>query len=628
MNKQPHKYHFILICVFLIAAIVAVYWPVYKYDFVKYDDDVYVTDNIHIQSGFNWQSIRWAFTASCAGNWHPVTMLSHTLDYQLFKDWAGGHHITNILFHIVNTLILFYVLTLMTASIWPSAFVAAAFALHPLHIESVAWVAERKDVLSTFFWLLTMLAYVRYVKNPKLKWYLAAFVLFVLGLMSKPMLVTVPFVLLLLDYWPLERKISWRLLIEKVPFFICSFVSCVVTFLAQQKGGAVVAFESFGLATRINNAVVSCLAYITKMIWPSRLAVLYPHPGDNLSTTKVVISGIILLLISIYVVYQTRRHKFFAVGWFWFLGTLVPVIGLVQVGIQAMADRYSYIPLIGLFIIIAFGAKEFIPKRRYKILAVLTAVILIGWGITAGRQLRYWKDSISLFEHTLAVTENNYHIYSNYATYLTGLGRFNEAIEQFDKLLAVRPASAEAHNNLGSALIKAGKVDLAVEHFRLAIKYKPGFPQAYCNIGFVLLEQGKLEESVPYFKQALKIKPDYIGAYTDLARAFMELKKFDETIETCGKALKFDPDNVFVRGYLGMALAGVGKTDEAIKEISFVLNIRPNDVEMHRNLGILLERKGQNTEAIEEYRKAVQIDPNDINSQQLLESAVKKLKTS
>jgi tetratricopeptide (TPR) repeat protein len=605
-----------------------VYWPVYNYEFVKYDDDTYVTDNINIQSGLNFKSFRWAFTAGYASNWHPVTWLSHALDYQLFDGWAGGHHLINVLLHIANTLVLFWVLMRMTGAIWPSAFVAGVFALHPLHVESVAWIAERKDLLSTFFWMLTMWAYIRYVENPKSGRYLMTVALFALGLMAKPMLVTVPFVLLLLDFWPLQRKISYRLLIEKIPFFIFSFASCVVTFLVQQSGGAMVVIESFGPKARINNAIVSYLAYITKMIWPSRLAVLYPHPGDGLSMTKVIVCGLLLVLISICFIYPARRHRFLAVGWFWYLGTLVPVIGLVQVGVQAMADRYTYVTLIGLFIIIAWGAKEFVPKWHYRniILAFLAVAVLVASASGASQQLRYWKNSLTLFEHTLQVTENNHVILSNYATYLSNLGRLDESIKQFNKLLKVKPNLAEAHNNLGNVLKRVGRTQEALEHYRLVIKYKPKFAEAHYNLANVLKEQGRVEEAISQYRQALKIRPDFIDAYLNLAITFNELKRFDEAIESCKKALELEPDNVIAHGYFGLALAGVGKTDEAIEEARFVLNARPDDVEMHRNLGILLERKGETAEAIKSYRAALQIDPNETNVRQLLEAALRKQK--
>jgi len=629
MSKQPYKYRFSLIGICLVAAIVAVYWPVYKYDFVKYDDDSYVTDNINVQLGLNWKSFHWAFTAAgYASNWHPLTWLSHMLDYQLFKDWAGGHHLVNVFFHILNTLVLFYILRRMTKAIWPSAFVAAAFALHPLHVESVAWIAERKDVLSTFFWLLTMWAYVRYVENSKLKWYLTSLILFILGLMSKPMLVTVPFVLLLLDYWPLERKFSKMLIIEKIPFFFCSLASCAVTFLVQRKGGAMSNIESFGLAARINNAVVAYAMYIVKMIWPNRLAVLYPHPGNSLSTAKVVICALLLVLISICFIYLGRRRKFLAVGWLWYLGTLVPVIGLVQVGLQAMADRYTYITLTGLFIIVAWGAKEFAHKWQHRniILTSSAVIVLFALSVTTAGQLRYWKNSLTLFDHTLQVTKNNYFILSNYTTYLSGLGRFNEAIEQFGKLLKIKPDSAEVHNNLGGALLEIGRTQQAIEHFELAIKYKPSLAPAYCNLANALRSQNKLEEAVPYYQQAVKIKPDYIKAWLELAITFNEMKNYNQAIEYFNKVLEIDRGDVFAHGYLSLALAAAGKTDEAIKEIRFVLSVRPDDVEMYRNLGILLERKGQIAEAIKAYRTALQINPDDTGTRQLLETALKNQK--
>ena len=627
MNQDKNQeYHFLLICACLVAAILAVYRPVYNYEFVKYDDDTYVTDNTNIQSGLNWKSAYWAFTAGYESNWHPVTWLSHALDYQLFGSWAGGHHLTNVLFHILNAIILFYVLMRMTGAIWPSAFVAAIFALHPLHVESVAWVAERKDVLSTFFWLLTMWAYIRYVENPRLWRYLTTFVLFVLGLMSKPMLVTVPFVLLLLDFWPLGRKISWRLLTEKIPFFICSFVSCVVTFIVQRSSGTMADIESFGLTIRINNAIVSYIMYIIKMFWPSRLAVLYPYASNGPSAAKVVISGLVLLLISIYFIFLARRNRFLAVGWLWYLGTLVPVIGLVQVGLQAMADRYTYMTLTGLLIIIAWSVKEFVPKWRHRnlILTFLAVVVLAALVLTSSRQLRYWKNSLVLFKHALQVTENNYIIRNNYATCLGEIGRLDEAIEQFNELLKFKPDFSEAQNNLGYALLLTGNTQQAIEHFRLAIKYRPASPEAYFNLAAAMKKQGRLEEAISCYKQALEIKPDYIDAYLKLAITFNELKKFDDAIEPCNKVLGFDPGNIIAHSYLSVILAALGKTDEAIKEARFVLNARPDDAEMRRNLGILLERKGKTAEAIESYRTASQIDPNDADYHQLLENALKK----
>ena len=623
MGEKAHRYYPLLISICFVAAIIAVYWPVYNYNFVKYDDDTYVTNNTNIQSGLNWKSICWAFTTGYASNWHPVTWLSHILDYQLFGSWAGGHHLTNILFHILNTIVLFYVLMRMTGAIWPSAFVAAVFALHPLHVESVAWVAERKDLLSTFFWLLTMWAYILYVKKLKFKWYLTAFLMFVLGLMSKPMLVTIPFVLLLLDYWPLGRKFSYKLVVEKTPFFICSIASCTVTYLIQKSGAAITNIKTFGVQARISNIILSYATYIGKMIWPGRLAVLYLYPVDGLSLIKVGISGLVLLLISIYFIYAARHHRFLTTGWLWYLGTLVPVIGLVQVGAQAMADRYTYITLTGLFIIIAWGAKELAAKRHSLVLSLLV-VVLAAWALTASRQLKYWKNSLTLFEHTTQITENNFIILNNYIACLNEAGRFDEAIEQFSRLLKMKPDSPGVHNDFGFALLNAGRVPQAAEHFQLALKYKPDFPQAYYNFANALKKQGRFEEAVSCYKRALKLKPDYIDAYINLTSAFISLKKFDEAAESCNKVLEFDPCNVFAHGHLSMVLANTGKIDEAIKEVRFVLNFRPNDAQMHRNLGLFLESKGQIGEAIKSYRTALQIDPDNENLRQLLDAALKK----
>jgi tetratricopeptide (TPR) repeat protein len=642
MREKSRRYNPLVISICLVTAIIAIYWPVYSYNFVRYDDGEYVTANTHIQSGLNGKSFYWAFTASYSSNWHPITWLSLALDYQLFKDWAGGYHLVNVLFHILNTLILFYVLMRMTGAVWPSAFVAAAFALHPLHVESVAWIAERKDLLSTFFWLLTMWAYVRYVENPKLKWYLTAILFFILGLMSKPMLVTLPFVLLLLDYWPLERKFSRKLLIEKIPFFICSFVSCIITYLAQQKGGTVVTIESFGPAIRINNAIVAYAMYISKMFWPSRLAVFYPHPAGSLPAIKVIISISLLVLISICFIYLGRRRKYFMVGWLWYLGTLVPVIGLVQVGAQAMADRYTYMTLTGLFIIIAFGASEFAAKRtsaslprqarrnsveprdKNIVLTLLAVAVLGGWAFITSVQLKYWKDNLSLFGHTLQVTENNALILENYANTLSELGEFDQAVEQFKKLLEIRPDAAQAYNNLGCTFLDAGKPQQAIEQFRLAIKYKPDLAQAYYNLAHALRSENKSEESVSYYMQAVKIEPDYVKAWLDLAITLNELGKYDKAIESFHKVLELAPGNVYAHGYLGLALGAVGKTDEAIQEIRFVLSVKPNDAEMYHYLGIFLEKKGQIGEAIEAYRTAQQINPDEKGVRQLLEAALKK----
>lgn len=607
----------------LIAAIIIVYWPVYKYEFITYDDNVYVTANKNVQQGFSPRILKWLFTSDYSSNWHPLTWMSHILDWNLYNDWAGGHHITNVLFHIFNTILLFYFLKKATSSLWPSAFVAAAFALHPLHIESVAWVAERKDVLSTFFWLLTMIAYLYYVKNSKIKWYAAAITLFILGLMSKPMVVSLPFVLLLLDYWPFEMKFSKRLIIEKIPFFILSAASSVITFIFQQRTGAVTEVKSFGFETRAGNIIVSYAEYLYKTILPIDLAVLYQYPVAGVPVWKILISAFVLILLSGVVIWYGRKRKYIIFGWLWYLGTLVPVIGFIQIGAHAMADRYTYIPLIGIFIAIAFTAKEFYPKYK-KALYFFAAFSLISLTAVSCNQIRYWKDSLSLFAHTLKVTKKNYIILSNYAACLKDAHRYDEAIKYTLKLLDGKPDSPENHNNLGSLYYETGRPDEAIEQFQLALKYKPAFPQAYYNLAIILAKQNKTEDAISCYQKAIELKPDYIEAYLNYAILLNQLRRFEEAIPVCNKGLQVEPDNVFLHGHLAMALSGAGRIDEAIKEVKYVLRVRPNDVQMYRNLGILLSQKGLTSQAIDAYKRALQIDPNEQNIRFLLEKALKE----
>ena len=644
MESKSNKYWIFIICLVLALAILVVYWPVKNHDFIKYDDDKYITDNRSVKSGLNPESIRWAFTTGHASNWHPVTWMSHELDCQIFDLNAGAHHLINVLFHIINTLLLFIVLKRMTKAIWPSAFVAALFGLHPLHVESVAWVAERKDVLSTFFWMLTMWAYVRYAEHPKITGYLLALLFFVIGLMAKPMLVTLPFVLLLLDYWPLERmrvgklikeknrensiqrKPALHLLIEKIPFIFFSIVSCVVTFIVQRRTGAVQTIDAIDIKSRAGNAVVAYIGYIGKMIWPDNLAVLYPHPGNSLSMSNVAVCGLLLIFLSFCFVFLARRHKYLVVGWLWYVGTLVPVIGLVQVGVQAMADRYTYIPLTGLFIIIAWGANDLLKSMpcRKVILGFCAVIILSAITIKTSQQLKYWRDSVTLFQHTLAVTQKNYVMHNNYANYLMNMGKLDEAIEHFNESLKIKPRAAEVHNNLGNALSRLGRVDEAIEHYRTALSLEPDLPDAHYNLAIVLSGQNKIDEAIEEYRESLHFDPDNVDALSNLGFELAQQGNNKEAIEFYNKALSIEPENIITHGRLGLALAAAGKIDDAIEEFRFVLKARPDDAEMWCNLGILLERQGKTAEAIEQYRQALQIDPDFEKARTLLEKKLEK----
>ncbi len=471
-----------LICILLPAIALIAFWRVTQCDFISYDDPTYITENIHIRHGITIAAIRWAFTTVYASNWHPLTWMSHMLDIQLFGLKPHGHHFTNLLFHIANTLLLFFVFNRMTKAAWQSAFVAALFAVHPVHVESVAWVAERKDVLSTFFWMLTMAGYVHYVEDPRLKNYLAVLLFFVLGLMAKPMLVTLPFVLLLLDYWPLRRfelKFNPRLLLEKIPLFALAVLSCIVTYIAQNRGGAVVSLEQFPLDVRVENAIVSYIAYIGKTIWPNNLALFYPHP-ESLPLWQVVGAAVSFAAVTFVAIWKAKKAPYLAFGWFWFAGTLLPVIGIVQVGAQAMADRYTYVPLIGLFVAASWGIADLSQKWRLRqtVLIASSALILSFLVIAACRQVGYWNNSIELYDHALNVTGNNDIILNNRGVAYGKLGNIEESISDYDSAIKINPRYAEAYNNRGIAYGKLGNHRQAISDYNRAIEINPEIPKS------------------------------------------------------------------------------------------------------------------------------------------------------
>jgi tetratricopeptide (TPR) repeat protein len=594
MGKTQKTYRSCYIYLILALGTFAVFRSVLNCDFLYYDDQEYVVMNDHVQAGLTAQSVKWAFSAAFAANWHPLTWLSHMLDFQLFGLNPKWHHLTNLLLHIANTLLLFTVLKLMTGALWQSAFVAALFAVHPLHVESVAWVAERKDVLSTMFWLLTMAAYMRYVRLGGAKRYMITLLAFALGLMAKPMLVTLPFVLLLLDYWPLGRLQSARdiknLIFEKLPFFVFSAASSLVTFLAQRAAGVVAGSELLPLKFRIANAVISYTQYIAKMLWPNRLATVYPYHIDNLSLWRTAVAALLLIAASILAARLAAKHKYTLTGWLWFLGTLVPVIGLVQVGCQAMADRYSYIPLTGLFIIIAWGVPEALSNWRYRniILSVSAAIILLVLSICTYLQLRYWRNSIALFEHTLAVTENNAAVHNHLGYALYKLGRTDEAIEHYYQALRINPSSAIIQNNLGIALESQGKADEAISHYIAATQIRPNFPDGYYNTAHLLASKGKLSEAADYYRQALKFNPDFAEAHNYLALALKFQGRPDEAIDHFQSALRIRPDYAEAYVNLGITLASQGRFDEAISHYRKAIDLKPDFVEALNNLAWVL----------------------------------------
>jgi tetratricopeptide (TPR) repeat protein len=591
------KWRSVLIYLLLATAIAAVYAPVRHFEFTNYDDGEYVTENQHVQRGVTLANLGWAFTTNYAANWHPLTWLSHMLDCQLFGLSAGGHHLMNVLLHITNTLLLFCVLNKMTAAPWRSGFVAALFALHPLHVESVAWVAERKDVLGATFWMLTLLAYVRYVEKPRSIRYLLSLGLYALGLMAKPMLVTLPFALLLLDYWPLGRT-RWtkpltgrrtnapfsQLLKEKLPFLALAVVSCVVTLWAQRSGGTVASLESLPIGQRLANVALSYMRYPGKAVWPVGLAALYPlrkWPWD-----AVVSAGAILVVLSGFVIWRARRAPYLAVGWLWYLGMLVPVIGVVQVGIQSIADRYTYLPLIGLFMMVAWGVPRGILQRRVAkiVAATAAAVVLIACAALSRFQIQHWENSETLFRHAINVTTGNYLAHNNLAIALARRGKLPEAARQYEQALRIKPNYAPAHNNLAILLAQTGRLGAALRHFEQALRIEPGFFEAQNNWGFALAQVGRFEEAIPHYEQALRTKPDLAEAHNNLGKALLRVDRIQEAMLHYQKALQIRPDYAEAHNGLGAALLRLGNAPAALAQFEEAVRLKPDYVEAQRNL--------------------------------------------
>ena len=603
---------FLGICLLLVAVTLAVYWPVMRYDFVNYDDPNYIESNVHVQTGLTLPNLVWAFSTRQTANWHPLTWLSLMLDVELFGKAPVGPHVTNLLFHLANTVLVFLLLRRLTglrpengtgaatpqaAATWRSAFVAALFGLHPLHVESVAWISERKDVLSTFFGLLALLFYAGYAqKRSRAKDsavaldsrlstldYSMALLFFALGLMSKPMLVTLPFVMLLLDYWPLERfkgqgsrfKVQ-SLVWEKIPFFILSAVSCVVTFIVQQKSGAMVSLMKISMTGRIENIFVSYGRYLGKTFWPVNLAVLYPHP-IYWDAGLVIFSLLLVIGLSVAAVWLGRRFPFVFTGWFWFVGTLIPVIGLVQVGNQSMADRYTYVPLIGVFIILAWGMGELCASRRLpgQFMVMAALFLLVASALRTRDQTGHWRNSGTLFRHTLAVTQNNYIAYNDLGTYLSEVGQVTEAMDCYTKSLQINPDNSDALYNLGNALAKSGNLDGAMEHYRRVLQIAPARADVLNNLGIALASRKQFADAMACFEQALKLNPDYADAHNNFATVLFIQKRFDEAVRHFREALRITPDNPQIYSNLGDALVKQGKIAEAVQSYQEALRLNP-----------------------------------------------------
>jgi tetratricopeptide (TPR) repeat protein len=697
-----------VLALFLGVLILGVYLPSVRYDFVNIDDPTYITANFHVQPGLTTTGLLWAFTSFYGANWHPVTWMSHMLDCQVFGLKPAGHHLTSALIHATNSVLLFFLLKGITGSVWRSLAVAALFGLHPLRVESVAWVSERKDVLSTFFFILAMWSYCHFAVelhaseksvrakkppvvskagHPRFSYFLAL-VYFAMGLMCKPMLVTVPFVFLLLDYWPLDRFTKpndrpqglgsppglsfWRLLIEKTPFFCLSIGSSVVTYLAQKQGGTVEPTTGFRFLFRLENASIAYVSYLGKLVYPTRLAVFYPRP-DHWPAMLAVLAVLLIVGLSVFAFTARNRRPYLLVSWLWFLGTLVPVIGLVQVGTQAMADRYTYLPFIGILIFVVWGLSDLsramaLPRASMPATSIVAAIICV---LLTHHQLTFWRNSELLFTHALKVTRNNYVAHDSMGDVLAVKGLIEEAKEQYLEALRLRPTYWTVHNNLGLLLFRQGKYDDAILHYKQALEESPDnpdiltnlgnalnrkgnssqaiacfqkalvadpcHPQALENLGRMLFVQGNVSEAINRFRQVLRINPNCATAHHNLSIALLDQGHSDQAIDHLWAAVRLDPSLSPAHSLLGTALASRGSLPEAEAQFRDVLRHKPLDPYALVNLGATLARQGRIAEALSDLREGTRLYPEDADahlwlgrvlaSQGSLEAAIAELRT-
>jgi len=616
----------------LILLVLAAYWQVQNFEFVSYDDQIYVTKNYQIQSGLPLKTFIHSFIDTRTGHWHPLTMLSHALDWQLFGNKAGGHHWTNLIIHICNTILLFLLLNAMTGAIWRSAAVAALFAIHPINVESVAWVAERKNVLSTFFWFLTMLFYIWYVRKPGWKRYLPVFFCFALGLMSKPMLVTLPFVLLLMDYWPLNRlkingginastkadellkanRVKWTaLLLEKIPLFILTATSISLTVYAAKSVGTVAHFGDVEISQRIFNATVSYVIYLKKMFWPIDLAFFYPYVDVPLK--HAFAAFVLLAVITGICCKYYKRHPYLFVGWFWYLGTLVPVIGIVQVGAQSMADRYAYMPFIGIFIALIWLLVDRMREKNLQIIACITMfIILVGLSFMTFYQTTYWKNSFVLYRRALHVTEGNFLAHAGLGNELIKYGRIDEGIKHFMTSININPQNLANYMGLvglGHAYSLKGRNEDAITVFKQALAINPNLDGAYYQIGIVLARLGKLDESIVAYRQAIELYPDHPLYHSSLGNVYLAKGNIDGAINEFQTVLRIQPTNVVAHNNLGMLYMNQGRTDEAMNHFQEAIRIEPQFANAHYRLSLLLRQKGLFEDARFHYDQAISISP-------------------
>lgn len=632
------------VAVGLALLVVVCYVQVHSFGFVNYDDPLYITDNERTQAGLSFDNVIWAFTTGEASNWHPLTWLSLMLDVTLFgAENPGPLHVENVLFHIANTLLLFLVLWRMTRStsknwdsLWPSALVAALFAIHPLHVESVAWIAERKDVLSTLFWILTMAGYAWYCRRPSLGRYIVVVIPFALGLMTKPMLVTLPIILLLLDVWPLGR---WRiesgavrkavtLTMEKTPLFALAGISSLVTIWAQRAGKSMAGLEALPVPLRIENALVAYTKYLIMMIWPSGLAPFYPHPGPSLPIWQAAASLLFLGVCTGLVLWQMRLRPYLFTGLFWYLFSLLPVIGVIQVGAQSMADRYTYVPLIGVFIMGAWAANDVVarkPEVKWVAGAIAAVVLIACAGITM-RQVSYWRNSQTLFEHTLRVTTGNYLAHKNLGVEFANQKKYQEAAREYLDAIRIKSNDADLYYNLANAYGEMNKQVEAIEAYRKALKIDPEHSESFYNLANALARAGSLDEALQWYGKLLERQPDHVGAHVNMGNTLAMLKRFEEAATQYQEAIRLDPKGEDAYVNLGNVLGELKRPEEAVKYYQEAIRLRPGNPNARANLGYAFGTLGRWQEAVAALEEALRLDPSNAVARQKLSAAKQMIK--
>ena len=619
-GDNSRRLNWVLACA-LIAGALVTYWPVGQHEFINFDDPAYVTENVHVTDGLTAAGVRWAFTSGHAGNWHPLTWLSHMTDVELFGVQSGRHHLVNVALHVLSAVLLFWLFLRLTQQRWPSVFVAGVFAVHPLHVESVAWIAERKDVLSACLFMLTLHAYVSYVRRPQASRYMVLITVFALGLMAKPMVVTTPFVLLLLDYWPLkrlQRSEGWRAVVaEKLPLVAMAAASSAVTYIVQSQAGAVRTFDVLPFSVRLANAVVSYVGYLVKAFWPAALAPIYPYP---LNRSWLLVAGAALLIgaITTVVILLRRSRPYLAVGWFWFIGMLVPVIGLIQVGSQPIADRYAYLPLVGISVAVAWGLRGLVAGKPVaeRAVSLAAAVAIVALAVVAHRQVTYWRTSEALWQHAIAVVPGNYRAHANLGQVLAELGQYDAAIAQEREAIRIKSDFADAHHYLGSALLDAGKVDEAVVALREALRLRPRYVAAHNSLGLALAAQQKSAEAAEHFEEARRLSPDFAPAHGNLGVALANQGKIDEAIAALSEAVRLQPQSAHAHTNLARAYTDRGRrrlsdraTAEALRDFEAAIDVQPNFPDAHHERGRLLAGFGRDDEALRALLEASRLAP-------------------